>query len=156
MNCLEIHLTPIIGGLFFGLLAFLVAALFYWAKELGYREGQRRGFALGFRDGRRSEREAVETVRAFDWAAHHSRILLLQAEHTGEQTGSHGSHLCGMRGELRCQRAQHRAVVFVDNTQQHERRAVRLAVSTLPMPQRAKADAELGGEFLLRQPDALS
>ena len=79
MNALEIHLTPIMGGLIFGLLALLSAGLFYWATARGYREAQRRGFALGFRDGRRSEREAVQTVRAVDWAAHHSRILLRQA-----------------------------------------------------------------------------
>jgi len=58
------------------------------------------------------------------------------------------------RAALR-QRAQDSAVVLVDDAQQDERRAVRFAVAAFPMPQGAKADAELGRELLLREPDAL-
>jgi len=53
------------------------------------------------------------------------------------------------------QRAQNCAAVLIDYPEQHQRRAVRFAVAAFPVPQRAKADAELGRELLLRQPYSL-
>ena len=49
------------------------------------------------------------------------------------------------------QRATSRLRLAIDDMEQRARRASRSAVATLPVPQRARADREFGGEFELRK-----
>lgn len=60
MSFLELHLTPVSGGIAIGVLAVILIAAYRAGALLGRCRGYDIGRAAGYLDGRRSERQSRE------------------------------------------------------------------------------------------------